>query len=380
MSTFIARLRLLAAASAAVLLSHCPLLAADAPDAIVKPTPADQALAARAEAVWETAAGTPGKEAANFLHKGWMHDNVRRLAGQLPSTAGQLAWARETVGQRVDEAEKGPKWVIPSVAKVPRANKALKLSGQLDDPAWAGALRYDGLYKLDFTQRSEHPRTSWRLLWDDTYIYLGVDCEDSDVRAPELPVNSNLWEHDCIEVFLLPDPAKADYWEIVVSPSGSRFQALHHKLADEWGATGPNLPEVPGMKVATHIRTQPAGYSIEFAIPFAALPGYAGRAPATGQKLWLQLARMDAHPDAAHKDKDRVDMYNFIPTLSWNHNIWNYAPIELAEQKDIAAAGDGAPVKVYTDAVITPAGTTPPAPPTTPAAGGTAPAVPTPAK
>ena len=60
------------------------------------------------------------------------------------------------------------------------------------------------------------------------------------------------------------------------------------------------------------------------AVPFRELPEYATALPRVGQTIRCLLARVD-------QTGADVKYYNNIPTLSWNHNIWNYPTLELGK-------------------------------------------------
>lgn len=298
---------------------------------IVEPTPEDRALALRAAEAMRKAEGTPGKEAANFLRTGWMHDLYLMLGGQKPATEKQLAFARTQVLSLVETAEKGPDWPHPAVCNAPFTAQAPVIDGRLDDPAWSKAAVFEGAWMVNRRDKTTSPNTVWRVTWDDRYLYFGFDCEDADLTSPAIPRDGSVFDDDCVEMFILPETRTAVYWEIVVGASGSLFDALHRKKWDEWGSTGRKEDNVDGLKYAVALRgtlNKPddtdQGYSVEVAVPWDQLPEYSRAHPAAGQTLRMMLVRID-------KGKSKFNVYAYQPELSWGHNIWNYGELKLVK-------------------------------------------------
>ena len=155
---------------------------------------------------------------------------------------------------------------------------------------------------------------------------------DTDIIAPVLPRDGEVFGYDCLEVLLLPDLAKREYWEIDVGATGSIFDALNIKHPHAWGAEYHPEANMTGLRVATRIdgvAKQPGavshGYTIEMAIPFDELPGArCGQKATAGMHLHCLLTHFDRHADG------RPRTYAFCPLLTWVHNIWNYARDDAA--------------------------------------------------
>ena len=307
---------------------------ADAPAATdtVAPSVADKASAARGEAAIAAAQGTPGQEAANFLSHSWPHEQLLQLKGEKPATAAQLANDHGTVDWLTKMAESGPSWPRPAKMSVPFAKKAPKIDGILNDAAWKGAVTFEGEYPFNSSTKTMAPGTKWYVTWDKQYLYFAFDCADGYVVSPDTQRDASIFNHDCVEMFILPEFRQGVYWELVVSPTGTVFDALHEKLFDNWGASSRVGESIQGLKVATHIdgtannnADVDHGYTVEVAVPFTELPSYTrGNSPRTGEMLNLMLARLD-------ENQGPMQPYSFNPLLSWGHNIWNPALAELVK-------------------------------------------------
>ncbi|OQA87672.1 MAG: hypothetical protein BWY31_00615 [Lentisphaerae bacterium ADurb.Bin242] len=118
--------------------------------------------------------------------------------------------------------------IVATYTKTPVA-----LDGKLSDPMWQKTPAYELM----------HSRTAWdkspsavrkffangvaepgkvRLLWDDKYLYIGIEFTDSDVvaEAPEDQQHHYL-KGDVAEVFLKP-MNQTWYWELYATPTGNK--------------------------------------------------------------------------------------------------------------------------------------------------------------
>jgi len=299
----------------------------------VAPSAEDRALAARAEAAVAKAEGTPGQEQINFLFHEWPSGFVRMLKGEQPATADQLNQGRAIVQEHLPIIEKGPDWPRPPVVRIPRAAGPMTIDGRLDAQEWSRSVSFDGLYPLNEKERRETPSMRWRAAWDADRLYFSFECGDADLVAPVLERDGPVFSDDSVEVFLLPEWNPAQYWELVLSPSGCIFDALHTKKLKGWGPEpGGPAKNMEGLQFAREVRgtlNQPGdrdeGYTMEVAVPFRVLPSFGqDKPPAPGVRLLLMLCRMD-------KSAGKFQAYYFVPVLSWSHNVWNYAEAVLEE-------------------------------------------------
>ncbi len=85
-----------------------------------------------------------------------------------------------------------------------RATEPVQIDGSIDEDEWAGAARVDGF--MQFEPRSGEPaqeRTEVYVLYDDTYVYFGFRCFDSQPSRIAAQLNrrdSNLFEDDSVFV------------------------------------------------------------------------------------------------------------------------------------------------------------------------------------
>lgn len=295
------------------------------------PDPALVQLAERMDRAIAMAGSTPGREYANSLRGG----HHQAWAGYYRGTRARPTWP--TLAAMTNEAaahcaliEAGPAWPLAPTTHVVRAAAPPVIDGVLDEAVWRRATTWSGVYRFNETNRLENPRTTFSMLWDERCLYVAFDCDDTDIVAPDRPRDDHVYNDDCVEMFILPDFQFRTYWEIVIGPNGSIYDSVQCKDLDNWGLTSDKARHVDGMQVGIRVRgtlNQPAdtdqGYTVEVAVPFAALPGYTRATPKPGDRLHFMLVRLD-------RQGREHNFYAFTPLQAWGHNIWNHAVMELA--------------------------------------------------
>lgn len=298
-------------------------------------TPEQKALAARADDAIRSAADNPGREFANRLRTATYPEWLRffKCEGPQPVCAWPtLPAAMTDIARLCSQAESGADWPRPPLARVPRVAAPPVIDGKLDDPAWTSAIAWSGVHRFNEKPLLANPKTTWKIAWDDQYLYFAFDCEDSDIIAPLRKRDDPVYNDDCVEMFILPDFRFRTYWEVVIAPGGSIFDSVECKNIDTWGLSLDPAQNLDGMKVGIQIRgtlNQPGdtdqGYTVEVAIPFRELPGYTRTGPKTGDRLHFMLVRLD------RQGKD-FNCYAYQPLLAWGHNLWNHGQMELVEK------------------------------------------------
>jgi len=102
---------------------------------------------------------------------------------------------------------------------VSRATGFITIDGRLDETEWLRAeeapLRHaDTGLGIPF-------KTTVRLLWDDTYLYVAFYGEDNDAWATYTKDDDNLWEEEVFEVFIDPENRGHTYYEININPANA---------------------------------------------------------------------------------------------------------------------------------------------------------------
>jgi hypothetical protein len=296
--------------------------------------PVHRAAAARAEALLAQYGETtePVREHVNMLRTPPRDRYIQQLAGREGADRPTLARALQTITNLCNLVDREIGWPHPVPATIPYHGGPIQIDGKLDDAAWQHALTYTNVY-LYGERTAGGPATTFRLLWDERYLYVAWECHDSDLQAQARPRDGEVWLDDCVEIFILPDPTTRVYWELIITPAQSIFDALHTKRTHQWGMDSMMQKNLERLKVGYTItgtlnqpQDQDQGYLVEAAIPFDELPGFQRQTPTAGQQLHLTLARLD------YSAGQPLKPYAFQPLVAWGHNLWNITEMTLGRE------------------------------------------------
>jgi hypothetical protein len=193
---------------------------------------------------------------------------------------------------------------------VPRISEPPVIDGRLDDPAWSGA---PILALSDSMGRPGAPpperKTTVRLLWDDANLYVGFRANDPDVSERFEERDDPIYEHEAVEIFLMPHaagPRTGPYVELQASPTGVIFDASF---------TGPRRGMAPGWDGAQTVASRVEGslndrradtaWISEWKVPFEGLR-WARKIPKAGDVWRMNAFRID-------RSRGRPDLY-----LAWS--------------------------------------------------------------
>jgi hypothetical protein len=192
------------------------------------------------------------------------------------------------------------------------------IDGALGHPLWE---RAEPVF-LVRTDTGEPGRfaTEARLLWSDSRLYIGFRCEDDYVWGTRTERDSDIYEEECVEVFISPAGVRHQYYEINVSPKNVVFDAciLNGRRGGPERRPFFGLPafDLPGLetRVAVDGRLDEPGaargWTAEYAIPLEGLVGAPSLPPQPGEEWLLNLYRIDAAPGGAQ------EFYAWRPTIA----------------------------------------------------------------
>jgi len=188
----------------------------------------------------------------------------------------------------------------PPTYRCAAATQPVAIDGKLDDPAWAAAEWTSDYTDIRGGDRPAPPlRTRAKLLWDEAFLYVAIECDEPDVRAQMRDRDMPLYQENAVELFLDPDGDGLNYGELEINALGTIFDTkLDQPYRD--GGRRDDAWTLEGMKLAVHVdgtlndaRDKDRGWTVELAIPWAALkslaPDHVPPKPATRWRM--QLAR-----------------------------------------------------------------------------------------
>lgn len=247
-----------------------------------------------------------------------------------------------------------------------KASGAIAVDGRADEEAWNNATK-----SPDFATGEGSPamagKTSGRLLWDDTHLYVFVQSEDADVYSPYHNQDDPLWKEDVVELFIDADRNGRGYVELQVNPNNAHFDAWFATTRAggsqvEWNAGMSSAVIVHG--TADHRSDKDTGWDAEIAIPWAAVKGNdpsmrVTLPPRIGDKWRLNVVRID---------KPASDT---LAVASWNpityqdfHALGRMLDVDFGDAQGVAtpATTPPGPEAEATSPQGAPPGTTPGAP------------------
>jgi hypothetical protein len=133
--------------------------------------------------------------------------------------------------------------------------------------------------------------TTVKLLWDETFLYVGFDVDDDDPHSPYTRRDDPLYDGEALELFIDADGDRDVYVELQSSSKDVHFDAAFSGGARQHMDTAWNIDVV----TATMARTGGAtpGYSQEWQIPIAALKDIPAGEPHTGTRWQANIFRLE---------------------------------------------------------------------------------------
>ncbi len=159
---------------------------------------------------------------------------------------------------------------VPRSVEVPRLAAPPQLDGRIDGDVWAGP----GLRLVDSRtgRRVERPAARVWFGWTQDALYVAARIDDVDVWATFTERDQPVWKEEAFEVFVAAPEPSTRYVELQVSPRCVLFDAAftrHRKGGPE--ADVDTRPACHADATLDRRSDRDRGWSVEWAIPFAAL-------------------------------------------------------------------------------------------------------------
>lgn len=114
----------------------------------------------------------------------------------------------------------------PEAHAAPLGDAVITLDGRADDPAWARAPAV--AWDTDYAGKPARVATRARFVWSPSALHVLFELDGAgfhtDASRPTDVERDKLYEEDCVELFLAPDPAQPKhYYEVELGPFGHWF-------------------------------------------------------------------------------------------------------------------------------------------------------------
>lgn len=214
---------------------------------------------------------------------------------RVPVAATLLGMSLQTFGLAVDAGD----WEKMRLAN-PRgyvcfqATAAPKIDGRIDEDVWAKVPWTETFVDIEGDARPKPGlKTRAKMLWDNEHFYIAAELEEPHVWATLTNHDSVIFQDNDFEVFIDPDRDNHEYYELELNALNTTWDLFLTKPYKD-GGIADNTWEITGLRTAVHVdgslnnaTDKDNGWSVEIAIPWAALKKYAHRStPPQSGDLW----------------------------------------------------------------------------------------------
>ncbi len=170
------------------------------------------------------------------------------------------------------------------------------VDGNLNEASWFNAVSTSVFTLWNGSPAPAALQTTAKLVWDDQYLFIGFNIQDSDVYATYGGRDPNCWEQDVFEVFVTV-PGTTGYIEVECSPKGIIWDGYFTNVFQGLGGSY----NLANLQVAAHVNgtlnnsaDSDLGFSGEIRLPFSDIyQGVSGGHPTDGTELRLNLNRIN---------------------------------------------------------------------------------------
>jgi hypothetical protein len=207
-----------------------------------------------------------------------------------------------------------------------RASRPIHVDGRLDDKDWESAPWTDAFVDIEGDIRpGPRFRTQVKMLWDDTYFYVGALLQEPHVWGTLTKHDSVIFQDNDFEIFIDPDGDNHEYYEIEINALNTEWDLFLKKPYRD-GGPAINAWEIPGLKTGVHVEgtlnnpaDTDASWSVEFALPWKVLAEYAHRPapPRDGDQWRVNFSRVEWR----HEIVD--GRYRKVPDTPEDNWVWS---------------------------------------------------------
>lgn len=207
-----------------------------------------------------------------------------------------------------------------------KTESPLQIDGTLNKPAWHQAAWTDDFVDIEGDIKPlPRFRTRAKMLWDDTYFYIGAEMEEPHVWATLTEHDSVIFQDNDFEVFIDPDGDNHHYYEFEINALGTYWD-LRLPMPYKDGGSALNEWEIPGLLCAVHVDGTlndatdiDRGWSVEIAFPWEVLAEYADcpAPPHDGNQWRVNFSRVEWHTEIVNGE------YRKIPDTPEDNWVWS---------------------------------------------------------
>lgn len=221
-------------------------------------------------------------------------------------------------------AEKGPG---RAEMEAVRTRTAPVIDGRLEESFWS--VSEPLMVRTDPASNDDH---RFGLLWDDTYLYIGVQIEDDT----PITAGSGYWfDQDSLNLFFDPTLHQSSPF----APEDMQIGLLYGQDGSapefRFGAALNNHADKDEKKVLRSVHNTPNGWSAELAVPWDML----GMDPRLQKQLGLEVGVTNRY-DAADSAKQRTSYWSAYNSSSFWNDTSGYGVVHLSDAAPVSGSVD----------------------------------------
>lgn len=205
--------------------------------------------------------------------------------------------------------------------------EAIHVDGKLNDEAWNSVAWTEDFIDIQGPDwKKPRFRTHAKMLWDDTYLYIGAFLQETDVWANQTKHDSVVYQDNDFEVFVDPDGDTHWYKEFEINAIKTTWDLELNKPYIN-GGTPNSSWEMPTMKSAIFV-SGPVNnasvpdkfWTVELALPFSDLVDHSptASAPPNNKDQWrINFSRVEWHVRNVNGHYEKVPK---VPEDNW---VWS---------------------------------------------------------
>ncbi len=183
-----------------------------------------------------------------------------------------------------------------------RSITSLQVDGKLDEESWQKASWTKDFVDIegDFAPTPPYHQTRIKMLWDDTYLYIGAEIIEPDVWATYTDRDAVIFHENDFEVFIDPDGDSHNYYELEINALGTIWDLILLKPYRD-GGPALNAWDIAGLKSGVHVygtlndpSDKDEKWTVELAFPWKMLKEAArpNRRPVDGEQWRMNFSRV----------------------------------------------------------------------------------------
>lgn len=213
-----------------------------------------------------------------------------------------------------------------------RSEEPVKMDGKLDDESWANTVWTEEFVDIEGELKPKpYFRTRAKMLWDDEFLYIAAELEETDIWATLTERDSVIYHDNDFEVFIDPDGDTYNYYELEVNAFATAWDLMLIKPYRD-GGPAINAWDIHGLKVAVDIDgtinkpgDKDTKWTIEIAMPWKVLKEAApGNRPPKNDEQWrINFSRVEWQvdvKDGKYEKKINPETGKHFPEYNW---VWS---------------------------------------------------------